>query len=314
MANTVLAADALAANRVGQLSDSQQRGLSALASSNRRSAFTFAALFLAMGLLIAMSTSAKVSTLQRTLVAGGCLAISGFAIFRSVSGTDALTRDLREGRVESVDGAIGKRRTSGSRGRSLHYLDVGDRRFQVSVGTYMAAPDAGFVNIFFLPRSRKVVNYELLPQAPVGPNESLRDAAVTAGKALLSGDRRQRNEAKAEVARLGSALESSWAAAQAAPPAGDGDSRPLAVAIVGTWASGIIRVTFSSDGHVAVNMLGAVTNGRWSVDGHGQLTADVNGRAGTTDAHIAGQQLTVTLDGRRLTFTRVPDAPSTPHS
>jgi hypothetical protein len=45
---------------------------------------------------------------------------------------------------------------------------------------------------------------------------------------------------------------------------------------------------------------------RWSVDASGRLQAEGFGQAGTADAWLAGDQLTVSMDGRGLTFTRIP--------
>src|SRR5437764_201795 len=71
---------------------------------------------------------------------------------------DPLAGDARAGRVEHREGAIGKRRVGNGRARSSYFLVVGDRRFRVARSTYEAAPDAGYVRIYYLPRSRKLVN------------------------------------------------------------------------------------------------------------------------------------------------------------
>jgi hypothetical protein len=82
------------------------------------------------------------------------------------------------------------------------------------------------------------------------------------------------------------------------------DPRPLADAITGSWTSGLMNLTFSPDGNVAVTILGTVRNGRWSVDGAGRLRADITGGPETADAWVAGNQLTVAVEGTELTFTR----------
>src|SRR5437588_164071 len=75
---------------------------------------------------------------------------------------DALSADVREGRVESVEGAIRKRVVRGRASNSF-YLEIDRRRLQVSRSSYAAAPDAGIVRAYYLPRSRRVVNLERLP-------------------------------------------------------------------------------------------------------------------------------------------------------
>jgi hypothetical protein len=66
----------------------------------------------------------------------------------------------------------------------------------------------------------------------------------------------------------------------------------------------VIKVTFASDGTVTTLMFGATQNGRWSVDGDGRLRAEIAGRGGAVDARIAGDQLTVNIDGSAMTFSR----------
>jgi hypothetical protein len=45
-------------------------------------------------------------------------------------------------------------------------------------------------------------------------------------------------------------------------------------------------------------------DGLWSVDASGRLTADLTGEQATADAWIAGDRLTIVVDGTGLTFTR----------
>jgi hypothetical protein len=76
-------------------------------------------------------------------------------------------------------------------------------------------------------------------------------------------------------------------------------------AILGTWSSGFMTVAFSPDGTVTATMLGGKQRrGRWSVDGSGRLRADVTGAAEAADAWVAGDQLTISVEGKGLTFRR----------
>src|SRR5262249_28900637 len=145
----------------------------------------------------------------RVLITCIALAIAVVLVIRSVTGSDAVTRDLRHVSVQSVEGAIGKRRIAqrGGPAATSYVLEVGDATFKVAHGTYMAAPDAGFVRLYFLPRSRKIVNLERLPNPP--PNQvNMQDLKDAAGVAFRGHSRRERNEARAKVAAVTDAWES----------------------------------------------------------------------------------------------------------
>jgi hypothetical protein len=297
--------EALEANRRGELSEAQRRGFGALSGSQRRSALSSAAFLFAGALVVVFFASPTASPLLRTLVPLLCLAIAAFLVVRSLTGGDALTRDLSESQVQSVEGAIGKRRGGGGgRTVTVYFLDVGDTSFKVTTGPYQAAPEAGIVRLYFLPRSRKVVNLERLPNA-APPGEISPRGLESLGEALRSPSRRERNEAHAGIASVGDVLKASFAPAQAAaPPAQARDPRPLGKAIVGTWSNVLMKVTFSADGRVTTHMMGRERTGHWSVDATGRLRADITGREETADAWVAGDQLTITAEAGGLTFTR----------
>src|SRR5690348_11198479 len=163
-------ADALETNRSGGLSDKQLRGFRALSWSNRRSALGSAGLFLIGAAGFAFLASPAAPVLARTGFTAACLVFAAFFALRAIAGNDALTGDLRNVQVLSAEGAIGKQRYSGGRTRGTYWLYVGDQRFKVSGGTYQAAPDAGLVRLYYLARSRKIVNLERLPNAPLHSN------------------------------------------------------------------------------------------------------------------------------------------------
>jgi hypothetical protein len=296
--------DALEANRRGELSEAQRRGFGALSRDRRRSGLSSAAFFTAGALLIAFFASPSASIVLRMLLTAAGLAIAAFLVVRSITGADALTRDLRRVQVQCAEGAIGKRRLGASGRVTTCFLDVGDQTFQVAPATYEAAPDAGRVRVYFLPRSRKVVNLERLPNAPLPDEVTPQGILKSLGAAIHSHNRREENEARAEIASLGDVVKASFAQSPAAPPPGARDPRPLDEAILGTWTNGLMKVTFSADGRVTTNMFGAARSGHWSVDPAGRLRADITGRLETADAWVAGNQLTVAAEGAGLTFTR----------
>jgi hypothetical protein len=299
-------AEALAANRAGELSTQQRENFEALSRYQRRNLLSMAAVFLALAAIIwFLASPTKITVVRRELYAGGALAIAAFLVMRSVSGSDALTRDLQESRVESVEGAIGKHRMSNGRAQSTYLLDVGDARFRVGSATYQAAPDAGWVRVFYLPLSRKVVNLEQVANASPAPEVTPPAILKSLASAFIPvGSRREMNEARAGFAKLGETLQAGFDGPAQAPPAEARDPRPLDKAVVGSWTNGFIHVTFSEDGRLTLKMFGNEKTGRWSVDAQGRLSADVMGQGQSAEAWVAGDQLTVTAQGKHLTFKR----------
>ncbi|HEY1305677.1 MAG TPA: hypothetical protein VGF24_19115 [Vicinamibacterales bacterium] len=298
--NTSYPLDGLDANRRGELSDSQLRGFRGLSRSNRRSNLSSAAFFLAGAGLIGVFATGPAGT--RAILTVICLALGLFLALRSIAGLDAVTRDLRRGRVDSIEGAIGKGRVPG-RTRSSYFLEVGDRRFKVGSTTYRAVPDAGIVRVYFLPRSRTIVNLERLANPPL-PNEPIMEALGPLGALSRSHNRREANEARARIASVTDAWEAMRAQAPSAPPPDARDPRPLNEAIVGTWNNGLINVTFLADGRVTARIPGNPREGHWSVDGAGRLHVDLFPGESAADAWIAGDTLTIAAEGDVLTFRR----------
>jgi hypothetical protein len=297
--------DALDTNRSGGLSEKQLRGFRALSWSNRRSALGSAGLFLLAAAGFAFLASPSAPVLARTGLTAGCLVFAAFFALRALTGNDALTEDLRHVQVLSAEGAIGKQRSGSGRTRATHWLYVGDQRFTVSLGTYQAAPDAGLVRLYYLARSRKIVNLERLPNAPLPTSVTPQAIAESLGAAQRSHDRRGMNEARAVLEAFQDRMNADVSESPAAPPPGARDPRPLADAIVGTWTSAWMTVTFSASGTLTVQLMGGATRtAHWSVDASGKLVADLTGERATADAWIVGDRLTIALDGKGLTFTR----------
>jgi hypothetical protein len=177
--------------------------------------------------------------------------------------------------------------------------------YRVSGIGYDAAPDAGIVRVYFLPRSRRVVNLERLPDAPLAAGTSQRDVVASLAAAGRSRSRRGVNEVRAQMAPLIDAVTGARDESVVPPGPKERDPRPLAQAIVGTWTSALMTVTFEADGAVTATLLGGMQRrGRWSVDGGGRLIADVTGQREAADAWVAGGELTIAAEGTALKFTR----------
>jgi hypothetical protein len=301
----VFPADALEANRRGELTDTQRQRFQGLSRYRRKDQLRAAALLAAGGMLIMFLASPSTSHAAHVFVPLGCFVLATVLVVRSLTGGDALTRDLRRGRVRCVEGAIGK-----SRGVSIddsadndYFLDVGASRFGVAPMTFSAAPDAGYVRLYFLPLSRKVVNLERLPDAPVDASLGVREMLPTLGAAILSPSIQHRNEARARIAGIGNAMQAAFA--PVAPPSREAcDPRPLAEAILGTWSNGLLTVTFCADGSVTAQGVGRGGRGRWSVDSEGQLHAELDGRTLTARAWVTGDSLVVAAEGRSFALSR----------
>src|SRR4029077_20350442 len=134
--------------------------------------------------------------------------------------------------------------------------------------------------------------------SPSAIGETLREA-------FTSGTRRERNEARAGLAGVEAAFNAAVEDASAPPRQDARDFRPLdSAAIVGTWRNALAHATFSENGSLTVDIFGRKTTGRWSVDAEGRLSADIMGQRRTTNASIAGDQLTIALGDRPVTLTR----------
>jgi hypothetical protein len=155
--------DGLAANSSGHLSDAQRQGLRILARAEHKSELAGAVGCVVLGVVLLVAAGPASPAWFRPLIAIASFAIAAFLVFRAISGDDALTRDLRSGRVASVEGAIGKhvreRHSWRGSGARTYYLDVAGQTLEAQPSMYAAAPDAGCVRVFFLPRSHRVVNF-----------------------------------------------------------------------------------------------------------------------------------------------------------
>jgi hypothetical protein len=304
-------AQALDENRSGRLADEQRRGWSGRSRGLRKSELNFAVIVTIIGLLVWLSPGPARYATVKPLVGVVALIIAAFLLLRALTGVDALTEDVRSGEVRSIDGAITKRSVSGS-GRSnltTRYFDVSGQRLQVdSSSWYAAAPEAGWVRVFYLPRSHKVVNLEVL-QGPAVPDMTPATAnqfTETLRTAAHSHNETQMAEARAFGKAMGDKFKQDLQKAAVPPPKERRDPRPLGQSIVGAWSNPFMSVEFARDGSVTATLPGGhKRTGRWSVGSDGKLHADALGQSQAADAWISDGQLTIALDNMGLSFRRV---------
>jgi hypothetical protein len=296
--------NALPANLSGRLDDEQSRRWTQIAKRRRQSVRGVAYVFAAMGGILLLVNGPAAKAAAR---ANGSLAFLGIAaiMFVGVS-LEPVNADVREGRVESVEGAISKSyrqfRPPGSRN---YYLDVAGRRLQAVTGAeYKAAPDAGYVRVYFLPRSRRVVNLEQLADPPIPTGSgAAQEILQNYVHALRSRDRTTIAEANASLAALKHVVEGT-----PAPPDAAGRAHPVLRAddLYGTWTNPMVMVRFMENGIVTLtSAVGAIRReGHWSVDANGRLLTDATGSMEPLHASLEGRQLTIVIEGQRMAFTR----------
>jgi hypothetical protein len=300
--------EALEPNRGGRLTTEQRDRLRPLARYARQSALLGAVILVVAALMIVSDRQPFLPAALRAPLAGVCVVFAAVFLLRAIAGADALSRDLRHMKVQLAEGPIGKHRgrSQGRSGRRSYLFDVGDETYRVASRlSYDAAPDAGIVRVYFLPRSRRVVNLERLPDVAFASGTTPHDVMASLGTAMRSHNRREFNEIRAKMAPMMEAIAASRDEPVTPPPLGARDPRPLEEAIVGTWRSAILTVTFDANGSVSATMVGGMQRrGRWSVNRSGRLVADVMGREDAAEAWIVGDGLTIVADGRALEFTR----------
>ncbi|HXB15792.1 MAG TPA: hypothetical protein VNV44_08615 [Solirubrobacteraceae bacterium] len=223
---------------------------------------------------------------------------------------DSRVEDVRAGVVESIEGAITKReRQKGFGGQEalpLRYeiyvanRDSGDQRFRCIGELWDRAPEAGYVRLYFLPRSRWAVNFEPIDgPAPDVSAAGFQGAAARFTEARKSGDEVGAAEAYAEV----HAIEQ---AAAGPPPGAAPSEEPLERALIGSWRSAVMRLGLElrEDGSFTAELPdGSRPEGRWSLEGS-TLRADVPGAPIEAQAAVAGGRLVLTMDGQSLAFER----------
>ena len=308
-----LHADALEANRGGRLTDTQRADWKSYDRGWRKNELVGAGICVVLGAILLNAAFGRSGSPSQLLL--GLAFLVGAAVFlaRGVLNLDPLAADLRAGRVDSVEGAVAKSLgyTSGRSVSQTYFAEVDGKRFTIHQRTYEALPAAGIVRLFYLPRSRRVVNFEQLPDRPLAPEavaalSSPAGALGMAVSALTKRDPRERAEAMASMAAFGHAVQAEMGPADATPPPADQrDPRPLAEAIVGTWRMGPATVTFIPDGTATIDMAGIERKGPWSVGADGRLHSPAMGRDAAAEAWVSGDTLTIRADDRSMAFHRV---------
>jgi len=302
-------ADALAENRSGRLTDDQARRFQRMVSGRRTSTRSLAVPVGAIGALLLVLSGPAATAGKRHLAGWGFVAAA--AVILAAPAFDPLAADAREGRVETVQGAVGKRRVQSiaRTGSTRYYLKIGGRQLQTYLSAYDAAPDAGYVRAYYLPRTQRLVNLERLPNPPLPSDANeVRDMFGQIARAFLSRDPEAFAEARANAAGLIDAAQESIIEPSDAP-SGRIATRLVRGALVGKWTHPLVNVTLAKDGTATVTTIAGTSQaGHWSVDAQGRLLTDVTGQMDVTDAALDGDHLTIQLEGQRLTFTRAAGA------
>jgi hypothetical protein len=156
-------------NRTGRLADDQSKRFGNLDWAIRKDYFILAIGCAAIAAILLTESEPAPNSWIRQLAGAGFGVVAAFCLYRVATLCDSLMQDLRSRRVETVEGALGKRihNIGGRSNATFYYFDVAGKSFEVGSATYDAAPDAGIVRLYVLPRSHTVVNMERLPDRPV---------------------------------------------------------------------------------------------------------------------------------------------------
>jgi hypothetical protein len=297
---------ALPTNQSGRLTDEQARRWAAIARGRRQSVRGVALPFAAIGALLLFANFPSANVTARTN--GGIVFFGIAAILLVAANLEPVNADVREGRVESVEGAISKSYRYFKSPRSpIYLLHVGGRRLQaLSRLSYDAAPDAGFVRVYYFPRSQRVVNLEPLADPPIPSGSGAAQEVVQDfARAVLTRDRTTIAEASARVAALKHVIEGPPPRASA-EGSDRSSSRLRADDLYGTWTNPVLTVTFMKNGMATITMAfgGTRRDGHWSVDANGRLLTDASGSLEPLEATLNGNQLTIVIEGQRMAFTR----------
>ena len=232
---------------------------------------------------------------------------------------DAFAQDVASGQVASAEGAITKKIWHPFGGGEsvappsyqiwVASRQEGNQQFKSGKEFYDSAPDDGFVRLFYLPQSKWAVNFEWLPDAP--PQD--RGLRQSAERTLLDWRtaRKARDVVGEAEARAGMASISQEVASylpENEPPAHE-QLAPgrLREAVIGDWESPFLSISVRADGTLTATMgAGAAQAGRWSVDAAGRVVTGVMGASMAIEASIAGDVLTLVIDGQPLNLRRSP--------
>jgi hypothetical protein len=292
-------------NRAGRLTSDQARRFQRVVDGRRRGTRGLAVPVAAIGALLLILSGPAANASTRHLA--GLVFVAEAGVILAAPAFDPFAADVREGRVESIEGPIGKtrRQSATASARTRYYLNVGGRQLRTYKSDYDAAPDGGYVRAYYLPRMRRLVNLERLPNpaVPTNPGQA-RDMFGRMARAFATGDRAGFAEARADAAGLIDAIQAATIDSPAMPPQ-DVTEGLAREALVGKWTHPLATVTFAADGTATVTtILGATQRGHWSIDHRGRLLTDVTGAMAPMDAALEAGRLTIQLEQQRLTFTR----------
>jgi hypothetical protein len=306
--------EALDANRAGRLTDAQATDLRARASSTRKELIVLGTGFAVIGVVLLTAAGPAAGTAVRLVGGiGGLIVGAALAYVGSPLGS-ALTRELRDPRVETVEGAVLRdRRVTNTSGSTLHTytVTVAHRTYKVDRALFDATPEGGHVRLYVLPRSHTIVNLERLADQPLPPGmigspEALEDI----GHEMRSGDTDRQAEGLAQLAALYHELRPETHKGVHAPPAEARDPRPLAESILGAWETGHRTFAFAAGGDLTVTApSGRTAGGAWSVDGSGQLRFRIGDNPESLmQAWVADGTLSIVDRGETLVLHRVAES------
>ena len=303
---------ALEANRSGRLTPEQVALYRAEAASDRRNLLFAGIAIMGFGAVIlfgAVSGRIPGGRLEPLAVGGAILAFGAVvAWFGGIRGSQAKAAAAAAGRVTSIEGPFRRDRRDRrdtdpghiSPGNEYeYYLLVGDRSFTVSREQWEAAPEDGVVRVYLLGDSDRIVNLEKNgeappPQMPGIVHAALERAAASSDPATAAQARAMLDQADAMSIVLGASPQPSQP-----PPSG-----PLDQAILGSWRSDLMDVTyeFRADGSaVATSPKAGTHEGRWSVVNADTIHLDDD----MLHASVTGDTLSLGEPPRLLAFKRV---------
>jgi hypothetical protein len=306
--------DALEANKAGRLTDAQVQELRARSSSTRRELLVLAAGFAVIGVVVLTAAGPVAGTAVRLVAGIGGLLVAVALAYAGLPFGSALARELRDPRVETVEGAVlrDQRVTYGTQ-TSLHTYTVtlAHRTYKVGRALFDATPEGGHVRLYVLPRSHTVVNLERLadqplPEGAIGSPETI----PAIGHEMRSGDTDRQAEGLAELAALDHALKPETRQGVHAPPVEERDPRPLAESILGAWEMAHRRFEFADGGGLTVTApSGRTADGHWSVDESGSLHLRIGDAPDSRcQAWVANETLSIAERGETTVFHRIPGA------
>src|ERR1700690_595001 len=142
--STPFAADSLAANQGGQLTDAQRQAYRSQDRGFRKNELIGAVMAIIVGLILITEGGPNPNAWLRPIAALAAFLIAGGLIFRATIGGDSLARDLARGSVVTVEGAV-LRSTRQGKNMEWHYLDVAGKSFEVPRSAHNASPEAAYV-------------------------------------------------------------------------------------------------------------------------------------------------------------------------